>query len=428
MQLTRRLFGGLVAASAMWAALPAIGQEFDGVTLVHFTQGGAADRIAGYKALAEDFTAETGAKIQIVEQPWEQMQTSIINDALSGVGNFDVLDIDSGWDGNVSAWLEPLDDRIARDGFDIGDYQGLNALIAAPEGVRYGIPFTARSMVMFYRQDLLDEAGISVPQTWEELIEASKALTGDGFYGYVSAGVAIQQEKMFFGAFKGSTGRSLFSEHGEPQFNNEQGANAIRLLAELYKSAPPGVFAMDIPEVDQVFLNGEAAFLIEWPDYIQPSLNDPERSKVVGKWGAANPPGPGNYASWYTAINSASKNKDAAWAWLKHISSAEASKTLMVDHGIYATRSSVLLDPEIAASLPGMEAVVDSAALSFSPNWIGAPWGLEWFIKSADMVAAGVTGQTTPEETVAAMAELWNELKKDGEVPEGFSFADLSVN
>lgn len=427
MKLTRRLlclgFGG----AALLTAMPAEAQEFKGTTLVHLTQGGAADRQAGYRELAKQFTAKTGAVVQFVEQPWEQMQTSIINDALSGAGNYDVIDVDSGWDGNVAPWLEPLDDRIATDGFDIDDYQGLNSLIAAPKGKRYGIPLTARSMVLFFRQDLLDAAKIAVPRTWDELIAAAAKLNRNGTYGYVGAGVAIQQEKLFFSAFKGGEKTTLFKADGIANFDNEQGARAISRLRALFASAPQGVFAMDIPEADQVFLNGEAAFLIEWPDYVQPSLDDPNRSAIVGKWGATSPPGPGNYASWYVAISSASKKKDAAWAWLRFITSAASAKMLMMDYGIYATRNSVLMDPSVAKKLPGMQAVVDSAALSFHPSWLGAPWGMEWFVRSADLVSAGVTRQRTPEETVSAMAALWKDLAGTQKVAEGFAFADLAA-
>ena len=36
---------------------------------------------------------------------------------------------------------------------------------------------------MWYRKDLLEEAGLSVPKTWDEFAEAAKTRTKDGLYG-----------------------------------------------------------------------------------------------------------------------------------------------------------------------------------------------------------------------------------------------------
>ena len=32
----------------------------------------------------------------------------------------------------------------------------------------YGLPYDAAPMVMYYRKDMLDKAGVEVPKTWEE--------------------------------------------------------------------------------------------------------------------------------------------------------------------------------------------------------------------------------------------------------------------
>ncbi len=49
----------------------------------------------------------------------------------------------------------------------------------------YGIPYYSHAYVMWFRKDLLSQAGLSVPETWEELYEAAKTLTDreNGIYG-----------------------------------------------------------------------------------------------------------------------------------------------------------------------------------------------------------------------------------------------------
>jgi ABC-type glycerol-3-phosphate transport system substrate-binding protein len=421
------LCGGLVALGLCGPAEAQ--QTFAGITITHFTQAGATDRINGYKKLAEEFKAQTGATVQFVDAPWEQMQDQMVNDFLGQGGTFDVMDVDTAWDPNVKAYLEPLDGLIAKSHFDISDYQGLNKLIGADPAAheRYGIPLTGRSMVMFYRTDLFKDAGLAPPSTWADLVADAKALTKGKQYGFVAAGVNVQLNKYFYGAYKDDSDRLLFNAAGQPQFDDKAGADALATLKTLFSYAPPGIFAMDIGEADQVFLNGDAAVLIEWPDYIQPSLNVPAKSRIVGKWAAMKPPGPGNYAPWYVAISASSRHKDAAWAWLQYITSAKQNKRLMLDYGIYSTRTSVLADPDIAAKYPGMDAVVAASAASFYPSFIAHPKGIDWFVQCGAIWSSALTGSITPEQAVKQAADLWDQMFKSTPGPKNYSYADLSA-
>jgi multiple sugar transport system substrate-binding protein len=430
MKLSRRSFVGLAGAAVLGLSVGAeAAPKFEGVTITHFSQAGAADRLAGYRALADEFKAATGATVQFVEAPWEQMQDQMINDFIGQVGNLDVMDLDSAWDPNIQPYLEPLDDYIAASGFDVSDYKGLGTLIGydSTRKQRVGIVLTGRSMVMFYRTDLFEAAGLEPPKTWADLVAAAKALNTDKVHGFVAAGVNVQLNKYFYGAYKGDTQRLLFDAAGEPQFADENGAAALSTLKELFGYAPAGVFAMDIAEADQVFLNGDAAVLIEWPDYIQPSLDNPDKSKIVGKWAAMKPPGPGNYAPWYLGVSSFSKNKDAAWEWVKFLTEAKQNKRLMLDYGVYSARDSVLADPDVAKKYPGIEAVVAAAADSFYPSFIAHPKGIDWFVQAGASWSSALTGQATPEEAVAQAADLWRQLFKETPGPEGYSYADLSA-
>ena len=44
----------------------------------------------------------------------------------------------------------------------------------------YGVPFLADWGVLFYRKDLLDQAGLQVPKTWKELIATAEKLKAAG--------------------------------------------------------------------------------------------------------------------------------------------------------------------------------------------------------------------------------------------------------
>lgn len=413
-----------VASPPLQAAGP-----LEGVTLIHMVQAGAAQRLAGYRSFAREFQAATGAQVLFVETPWEQMQDQMMSDFIGRAGSYDVFDVDEAWDANIRAYLQTLDPYIARSGFSIDDYRGLNGLLGFDPGARrrYGIPLTGRSMVLFYRADVLAAAGIAPPRSWDELIAAARAVSTQKLHGVVAAGVNVQLNKYFFAAYKADGRRSLFSAAGKPQFGGPEGARALDRMKQLFAYAPPGVFAMDIAEADQVFLNGEAAFLLEWPDYIQPNLDDPRKSRIVGKWAAMPPPGPGGYAGWHLAASGYSKHKEAAWAWIEFVTSARNAKRLMVEHGTYATRSSVLGDPEVARRFPGIDAVRSAAAASFRPGFEGHPNGISWFVQTGAIWSGALTGQMTTQQAAHSAATLWNKLFDSMPGPSNHDYSDIDA-
>lgn len=78
----------------------------------------------------------------------------------------------------VLADISGVIDSIGRDRFSenaLGDM--------TTDGVTYGIPYYSHAQVMWYREDLLEEAGLEVPTTWDEFYDAAVALTKDGVYG-----------------------------------------------------------------------------------------------------------------------------------------------------------------------------------------------------------------------------------------------------
>ena len=53
------------------------------------------------------------------------------------------------------------------------------------DGKIYALPIEMETLGLFYNVDMLKEAGIEPPKTWDELYEAAKALTTDDVYGLV---------------------------------------------------------------------------------------------------------------------------------------------------------------------------------------------------------------------------------------------------
>lgn len=81
------------------------------------------------------------------------------------------------------------------------------------DGIRWGLPYDAAPMLFYYRQDILDAAGISVPRTWEEF-EASAAALQQAQPG-TYLGQYFPNEANVFAAFNWQAGAQWFGIEGD---------------------------------------------------------------------------------------------------------------------------------------------------------------------------------------------------------------------
>lgn len=112
--------------------------------------------------------------------PWEAAHEKLLTAVVGGIPP-DVCQVGTTWMPEFAAMgaLEPLDHRLARvralqpNHFFPGSWATCQV-----QGQAYGVPWYVDTRVLFYRKDLLAEAGFShPPRTWEELKTACQALT-----------------------------------------------------------------------------------------------------------------------------------------------------------------------------------------------------------------------------------------------------------
>ena len=152
------------------------------ITFWHsFTQG---KRMEAVQAAAEEFMQmHPGVTINIETMAWGDFNTKWN----AGLTTGDLPDMSTAQNtGEVAEMLNvgvlrPLDtviDAIGRDRFSANALADMTV-----DGEVYGIPYYSHAQVMWYRDDLLEAAGLDVPQTWDEFYDAAVALTKDGVYG-----------------------------------------------------------------------------------------------------------------------------------------------------------------------------------------------------------------------------------------------------
>lgn len=318
------------------------------------------------KELIPEFEKETGAKINLesyTEDPLTQKLTVEFTSGASTVDVFITRPLQEGLLFNQNKWYEPLNSYIEDSGKTDSDYEWDDFLASYAkactdkDGNIFGIPILSDLQLLIYRKDWFEEKGIKVPTNYEELETAAKAFTDPAkeTYGVAARGqrsYAVTQYATFLYGFGGT-----FLKDGVSVLDSEEAVKAFSFYGKLlHDYGPPGTTNMSWPQTEAVFGAGKVAMLIESNAPV-PDLLNKDKFDVYDKIGFATiPAGPAGLHPYATvpealAINSTSKNKDAAWAFIQYLTNKK-SMSYTSSRGITQTRNSVLSDPEVTKDLP----------------------------------------------------------------------------
>lgn len=105
----------------------------------------------------------------------------------------------------------------------------------------YAVPYEVELLGLYYNEDMLAEAGVEPPETWEEYVAATETLTTEDVWG-----TTIEPAKGYYGNFvwypwlwQGG-GQVLDKEAREATFDNEAARQALQLWRDLLEAGAPG--------------------------------------------------------------------------------------------------------------------------------------------------------------------------------------------
>ncbi len=321
--------------------------------------------------LTDDFTqANPDIKLNWVTLEENVLRQKVTTDIATKGGQFDVLTIGTYevpiW--GKKGWLVPLSKVDDPDDLLPAIRSGLTV-----DGKLYASPFYGESSMVMYRKDLMDKAGLKMPDapTWTFIREAADKMTDKaaGIYGICLRGKAGWGENMaFLTATSNSFGARWFDEKWTPQFNTpEWKATMDYYLAVMKADGPPGAASNGFNENLALFNAGKCGMWIDAT--VAASFVTGKDSTVADKVGFALAPDNGlgkrgNWLwAWSLAIPAGSAKVDAAekfvsWATSKHYTELVASKEGWpnVPPG---TRKSLYANPEYA-KVPFAKMTLDS--------------------------------------------------------------------
>ena len=329
------------------------------------------------QGLSSVFTEETGIALNWVVLEENTLRQNVTTDIATNGGQYDIMTIGT-YEAPIWAaqgWLKPLDGLTADAEYDVDDLLPAIRSGLSHDGKLYAAPFYGESSFIMYRTDLMEAAGLTMPEapTWEFIGEAARAMTDRDadINGICLRGKAGWGENMaFLTAMSNSFGARWFDENWQPQFNTEQWKNTLDTYLSLMADAgPSGASSNGFNENLTLFQQGKCGMWID-ATVAASFVTNPDDSTVADKVGFALAPDNGlgkrgNWLwAWSLAIPASSQNAEAAesfinWATDKNYLALVASNDgwANVPPG---TRTSLYENPEYQAAAPFAKMTLDS--------------------------------------------------------------------
>ncbi|AWD21415.1 ABC transporter substrate-binding protein [Fuscovulum blasticum] len=385
------------------------------------------------QGLMDDFYAKNPEiKVQWVTLEENALRQNVTTDIATGGGQYDVMTIGTYevpiW--GKQGWLVSLNDLPAE--YDIDDILPAIRGGLTVDGNLLAAPFYGESSMVMYRTDLMEAAGLTMPEapTWADIEKAAAAMTDKTKeqYGICLRGKPGWGENMaFLTAMSNSFGARWFDEKWVPQFDQPEWKATLDTYMNLMTNyGPPGASANGFNENLTLFQQGKCGMWID-ATVAASFVTDPKTSTVADKVGFALAPDNGlgkrgNWLwAWSLAIPSSSQKQDAAkafinWATNKDYLALVASKEgwANVPPG---TRSSLYANPEYA-KVPFAKMTIDSinAADPTAPTVKPVPYVGVQFVAIPEFqglgtnvgqeFSAALAGQKSVDDALAAAQKL----------------------
>lgn len=385
---------------------------------------------AGLKALAPMYKQQKGVDITIVEAPYDDLYSKLVNAFKANDATYDLIMMDDPWmpkfgtDGSLSdlgaLGIAP-DPDIAQVVWDVGTWPPPRGPVPPSEKSKpkqlLGATIVGNVEMFMYRSDLTPTA----PASYDDVLTNAKAQNKPGTVaGYIIRGKATNPVVADFLPILWSQGGDVFDENWNVVLDNDASKAAISFLINDLKGVAqtdPG--STDASDRDKIMANGQGYQSSVWPGEINTAVLDPAVTKVAGKVTFIPIPkgksgkGVGMMGNWLLGVPKASKNQQAAADFIKWMLQKDTQLTYAKNQGI-PSRTSILKDASLTAANPYFPVLAD--ALQAPPNWRPRTdqWNAVETIIGTHLNKALTGGETADQAATGAATEIRTLMKGAG--------------
>jgi multiple sugar transport system substrate-binding protein len=357
--------------------------------------GGPGDALVKLAAAYQKQHPDVAIKVTLL--PYDSVRERAVADFASGKASYDVVAFDYLWMKEYARakFITPLNDYVSKGGSRLAMKDFFKSYLdyGTLGGKLYGLPWLGAVYMLYYRTDLLKQAGVKVPTTWDQYAAAATKLKSGGVYGTTLIGKRDDPLVDEFWSIAWSYGAKINSGSAATM-NSPAALKALTMWAKAHKAAPPDSLAADWPVAASTFAQGKAAMMLNFSDTSETILG--KDSKVADKVGFAPlPAGPTgkrtpNLGGWGIGINSKSQSQQQAFDFIAWATGAAGQKAGLAFGGS-ATRASVLNDPSLQKKYPYFKATLANfkASVPFpqATNWV------DWEAAMAPPMSEALGGQ-----------------------------------
>ena len=293
--------GGTLATGAIPSAFAQSSfdwKHYAGTALeVHLVKSPRGELLQKYQ---KEFEDATGIKVGAEQIPEQQSRQKAVIEFNSGKPSFDVIQLSYHVQKRQFAkgkWMEDLRPMFAATPpeFDRADFSPGGMFYATQADGRIdSLPLNLDPWVLYWNKDLFAAKGLAYPKNFAEIIDAARKIhdPANGIVGFVGRGLKNANVPVWTSFFLGYGG-SFFDANGKLATETPAAVASATMYRDLLKNTgPAGIAGYNWNEAQSLFLQGKAAMWLDGSGFAPP-LEDPTKSKIVGKVGyGLMPPGP----------------------------------------------------------------------------------------------------------------------------------------
>lgn len=371
--------------------------------------------------LIDEFVAQFNKEnpdiqVEAVIQPSYDEYKTLLKTSIVGGNTPDIATVDLVWVPEYIAAdaLVSLDTFITADSdFDLNDFYPMLAQYDYYEGKRYSLPMSANNMQVIWNKDLFQAAGLdpeTPPATWTEMqsmadqcSDADNGIVGFEFYTQPTGeGITWQFQVWLWAA----GGEFLNADNTAAAFNTPEGLKALAFVSDMLQGngSVPGPWG--------AFGDGKACMQLDGSWLFGYRLDAPFQ------WGIAPVPAPeggttaSNVGGERIIMFKSAENKDAAWKFIKFMTSTDIQLRWDRETGFLPVRASVGDNQDyltwIKDSEPRMMPFVEGMA--FAHTRPATPFYNEISDAFSREIQTAYVGEKTPAEALAAAEKAVNDI------------------
>lgn len=433
--------------------------DYSGVTLTVSTQNGPF--VASALAMAgQAWEDKTCGEVNVVEFPFGELYPKFLTSMSQQTGDFDVIGFVPAWLPDFAPYFSTMPESL-QDGTDWDDIHPVyRERLMVWKGEVKSATMDGDMHMLNLRADLLEDPEeqaafeaeygypLAKPETWDQYYDQAEFFhrPDEGLYGTAEAYRRGGQQFWYFFSHAAAytnhpdnPGSMFFDpETMDAQVNNPGWVRALEDYKRGLQYNPPGALNNGSGDVRPLYAGGTVAMNIDWGDSgvlgaTEGSIAGDVRTAMLpgsteiwnhkaGEWDSFDEPVASPFLAfggWQVGVPADSENREAAWNYVKLLTSPEMSSKAIVtaNTGVNPYRfshyenlqnwSDVYTKKEAASYLGAQRASLDAPNVALDmrlPGYFSYTEVLEIELSKA------LAGDVTPQEALDAIAAEWDSL------------------